>query len=334
MEKIIILKNDRIGDLFVSLNAINLILNKHKEKDIILFLSKLNYKFGFLFKNVKIKNFNFNLNIFEKINIFLFILFNNITDVYILAPKNFYYYLPFFFRNIKFHGICINSKKSRPSNFLRKYLYSKEIINRLDKKNNISSYLIQERLINYNQKTNNLIKTESFDSNKIKLPNNSTFFHYKKKLFSELLEWDFVKVKKFLEFLSTKKKYLIFSSEINNDDSDNFFYENFNSIDFKSLKYNKINEQNILFLKNIDGINLFNAIKGSIDIVAPEGIVTHIGYFLKKDILALMHFKLNNKEDFKNQLIACKEWFPPYNFKFTVLKKNYDTTIKKLNKRI
>ena len=64
------------------------------------------------------------------------------------------------------------------------------------------------------------------------MPKNSTFFHYKHKLFSELLVWDYDKVKELMYFIASKRKNLIFSSEINNDESDQYFYKNFNTIDF------------------------------------------------------------------------------------------------------
>ena len=334
MEKIIVLKNDRVGDLFVSLSAINLILNKHQDKEIHIYLSKLNYKFNFLFKNIQTKILNYDLNFLEKIKIIIFLLQNKVSTVYILTPKNFYYYLPFFFRKIKFYGICINSKKSRPSNFLRKYLYKKEIINRLNIKKRLSSYEIQKKLIGFDNNVENLLSKDIINSSKLDLPRDSTFFHYKDKLFSELLLWDYKKIKDFLYFISSKRENIIFSSEINKKETDDFFYENFNSMDYKTNKYNKINVKNILFLKNIDGKNLFKAIYHSKDIIAPEGIITHIGHFLNKHILALMHFRLKNREDFINQIIACKEWFPPNNFKFIVLKKNYLESIRKLQKRI
>jgi hypothetical protein len=59
-----------------------------------------------------------------------------------------------------------------------------------------------------------------------------------------------------------------------------------------------------------------------------------MGYFLKKPVLALMHFRLNNRRDFINQIISCKEWFPPNNYEYTVLKKDFNKSINKLNKRI
>ncbi len=153
-------------------------------------------------------------------------------------------------------------------------------------------------------------------------------------MFNDLMDWNFDDVKKFIEFLSEKKGNIIFSSEINNNLSDNFFSSNFNSYDFKSNISSNINSKKILFLKNIDGLNLYTAIKKSSEIIAPEGIVTHIGYRLNKKILSLMYFKLKNRKDFINQIISCKEWFPPNNFDYIVLKKNFDACISKLSKRL
>ena len=96
-EKVLILKNDRTGDLFVSLKAINKILNKHSKQKIYIFLSKINHKFSFIFPTIKKEIFSMNLSIVEKIKIFFFLLLNKIDTVYILSPKNYYYYLPFFF---------------------------------------------------------------------------------------------------------------------------------------------------------------------------------------------------------------------------------------------
>ena len=56
-KKVIILKNDRTGDLFVSLKAINSILNKHYNDEIHIFLSNINKKFAFLFPDLKKKYF-------------------------------------------------------------------------------------------------------------------------------------------------------------------------------------------------------------------------------------------------------------------------------------
>ena len=73
MSKVLILKNDRVGDYFTSINSINLILNKHKDNDIEIFLSKINYKFNFIFQNLENRIFNYNLSIVEKIKILFFL---------------------------------------------------------------------------------------------------------------------------------------------------------------------------------------------------------------------------------------------------------------------
>ena len=91
---------------------------------------------------------------------------------------------------------------------------------------------------------------------------------------------------------------------------------------------------NIIFLKDIDGFDLFDAVNKSSKIISPEGIITHMGYFLDKPTLALMHFNLKNRRDFINQIISCKEWFPPNNYNYTVLKKDFNRSLDKLRKRI
>ena len=336
MNKIIILKNDRTGDLFTSTPLINLIFNKYKNKEIEIFLSKVNCKFAFLFKKKKIKIINLDLSIYDKFKIFFYLLINKVDSVYILTPKNFYFYLPIllYFKKIKFFGICIDSKKQRPYNFLRNFLHKKVIINRRKIKPRKSSYDIQKELIDYEKNEINLLDSNAESKLNFDIPYNSVFFHYKHKMFKNLLEWDFYDVKKFIEFLYEKKGSIIFSSEINNKLSDEFFQSNFNTYDFFENKINILNSKKILFLKNIDGLDLYTAIKKSNEIIAPEGIITHIGYHLNKKILSLMHFKLLNRQDFINQIISCKEWFPPKNFNYTVIKKDFNMTLNKINKRI
>ena len=337
MSKVIIFKNDRTGDLFTSIPTINLIFNKHINNDIELILSKINYKFSFLFKPKKIKVLNLDLNLIDKLSILFYLLTNKVDSVYILTPKNFYFYIPvlLFFKKIKFYGVCIDSSKNRPPIFLRKFLFKKVIINRNIIKKRNSTYNIQKKLVEINNdEIINLIKSDLEADLKIKIPQKSTFFHYKHKMFNDLLKWDLNKVKSFIEFLSVKKGNIIFSSEINNKISDEYFSKHFNSYDFNNDLSNNVNSKKILFLKNIDGINLYTAIKKSEVIIAPEGIVTHIGYRLRKNILSLMHFKLKDRKDFINQVISCKEWFPPENFGYIVLKSEFTESLRKLSKRL
>ena len=120
-KKIVILKNDRGGDLLISHKAISYLMTL--SEDITIFLSNINKNFSFLFKNIKIVEFPFDLKIKHKINLFIYLLKNKVDEVYILSPKGFYYYLPIFFKKIKFFAIVIDGKKrNRPSIFLRKFL--------------------------------------------------------------------------------------------------------------------------------------------------------------------------------------------------------------------
>ena len=145
MSKVLVLKNDRAGDLFTSLGLISSLIRD--EKNIMLYLSEFNNSFNFFFKNIKTKRINFNLNFIDKINILIDIFKNKYDKVYILTPKNFYFFLPFFFRNIKFYGIVYDgNKRKRPNIFLRKFLYKYEVVNR-NKLNKYSYRQLQERLL-------------------------------------------------------------------------------------------------------------------------------------------------------------------------------------------
>ena len=332
-KKILILKNDRTGDLFVSLKAINRIINKHKNQDIIIFLSNINHKFNFLFPSIKKKIISMRLDFIEKIKIFFYILVNKIDTIYILTPKNFYYYLPFFFRKIKFYGITIKSSRNRPNNFFLKYLFKYVVLDRVKIKKRESSYIIQENLIEYTSEINNLNKKSNVSHN-LKYPKKFIYFHYKHTFFNKLLKWELDTISKFLNFLSNKYENILFSSELFNKRINNYFLDNYNNYDFENNKINLINKKNIFFLKDIDGYNLFDAVNKSSKIISPEGLITHMGYFLNKSILALMHFNLKNRRDFISQIISCKEWFPPDNYNYTVLKKDFRKSLQKLNKRI
>ncbi len=332
-KKVLILKNDRTGDLFVSLRAINRIINKHFNQEIIIFLSNINYKFNFLFPKLIKKIIPMDLNFINKIKIFIYILFNNIDTIYILTPKNFYYYLPFFFRNIKFYAITIRSLKNRPHSFLLKYLYRYEVLDRINIKKRKSSYLIQENLIEHINDKNNLNKLIKTSHNFI-YPRQFIFFHYKKKFFDELLNWDLDTVNKLLNFLSEKFENVCFSSELNDERINEFFASKFNHYNFDDNKKIIMNKKNIFFLKNIDGSNLFEAVQKSSKVISPEGIITHMGYFLNKRVLTLMFFHMNDRRDFINQIISCKEWFPPNNYEYTMLKKDFKKTLVKIKKRL
>ena len=72
-KKIIIFKNDAVGDLVQSLPAINNIINHNIQNEILIYLSERSKNFDFLFnfKNVKVKIVKYNLTIKERIKIFM-----------------------------------------------------------------------------------------------------------------------------------------------------------------------------------------------------------------------------------------------------------------------
>jgi len=332
-KKVLILKNDRTGDLFVSLSTINKIINKHTNQEIYIVLSNINHKFNFLFPKVKKFIFSINLTIIEKIKIFFYLISKDIDSIYILTPKNFYYYLPFFFRNIKFYGIVIKTKRNRPNNFLKKYLFKYVEIDRVNIKKRNSSYLLQQDLLHNIDTSKNIYKDSLKIDHTFKYPDNYVFFHYKHNLFFNLLKWDLEKVTTFIDLLSKKYDHVIFSSELSNHKLNNFFTNKYNTFNFIDKKDYKINDRNIIFLMDVDGPDLFHAVSLSSIVICPEGIISHMGYFLKKKTLALLHFNLKNRQDFINQVISCKEWFPPTNYFYSVLKKDFNKSIQKLKKR-
>ena len=125
-EKIIIFKNDKIGDLIHAYNAIQNIINNNLNKQIIIFLSHYNSEMKFLFlKNVKFHIISEKTNFLEKLKILYFFMITNIKKTYIFKPSYFLFLLPlfFYFKKIKFYGICVNNiNYYRPSLFLRKFL--------------------------------------------------------------------------------------------------------------------------------------------------------------------------------------------------------------------
>ena len=115
MKKILIFKNDRGGDLVSSIRVIYKLIEKKAK--ISIYLSNINYDFKFLISKLSIKKINFNLNIFDKVKIFYDLFKNKYDEVFILSPKNFYFYLPLFFKKTKFFAITINGKKRNRPNF-------------------------------------------------------------------------------------------------------------------------------------------------------------------------------------------------------------------------
>ena len=70
----VIFKNDAVGDLVHSIEAINNITSS--SENVTIFLSKLSLNYSFLLKkaNVNIRILNYNLTIFEKLKLVFFVI--------------------------------------------------------------------------------------------------------------------------------------------------------------------------------------------------------------------------------------------------------------------
>ena len=194
-DNIVIFKNDRIGDLITSIPAINLLIKSNQDKKITIYLSQINYKMKFLLEkgNIKIIVVNYKLNLMNRINILFYLFSNNISKVFIIRPKKFYFIMPliFFFTKIKFYGLCINAQNNyrRPNEFLRKFLDNYVINDRDTCSSRLSRAELQLNLVSnkwsIEDLTNNYNFKISHDLKKI-LPKDYCLIHYKHLMFENL----------------------------------------------------------------------------------------------------------------------------------------------------
>jgi len=333
---VLILKNDAVGDLCQSLTAINNIIENNKDKKVLIYLSERSEKFNFLIKgsNIIFKKLNYNLTLNEKFKLIYFLYTSKISDIYILTPKNFYYYLPYIFRNINFHALCINGPNNykRPYQYLRKFLYkyvindrsaiykrehTSEIQNKLTLKNNLHSK--KEILVN------------GSDYLKSHLPNNYIYFHIKKSIIDKL-SWDISSLRLLFEHLLRYYDYVIFTKDIENDKQSNNINDKFNVVDFntKQASYKNINSKIILF-DNIEGQDLYYTIRNSAKILAFHGMMTNLGAIEYNKVIDLWFCDINNFNDYRNYRNAFYEFKPIYKgYDFIIPSKDILKTIKKI----
>ncbi len=333
MKKILILKNDRAGDLISSIRLIYKIIEKNN--DISIYLSNINYDFKFLINKLKIKKINFNLNFLDKIKIFFDLLMNKYDEVFILSPKNFYFFLPIFFRKTKFYAITIDGKKrNRPNKFLRNYLFKYEISFRtkLNDKNIIQNQLslidAKEDFDYHDLKLNDL----NFNISN-KLPKNFAFFQFKKSFFDQL-NWSTSEFEKIIKLIVDKYKFVVFSSDIENNDYDLYFKEKFSTLDFQNKNSYLDRKTTAIYLRKIDPENLCLLIKMADKIICPHGLVTQIAYLFNKQSINLFGFKINSIEEYHHQKISFSEWYSNMRITFIFLNSNIDKSIRKISKFI
>mgnify|MGYP000890720456 CR=1 FL=1 len=338
-EKIIVFKNDAVGDLTQSLKAIKNITNIHKNKIIEIYLSERSEKFNFLIDdgNVKFKKLNYDLNIFEKFNLILYLLKNNITNVYILTPKNFYFYLPLLFRNIKFFGLCINGPNNykRPSLFLRKLLFKfvvndREAIYKRDHTTKLQYDLTNIDASNMND--NIQIRLKISDFLKKNLPTNYAYFHLKKDIV-EKLNWNIDDLKKLFNFLLDNYEHVVFTRDIEINDKDDLLKEKFKTVDFDNNKiFNNNLSTKIILYDNIKGEDLYETILKSSKVIAFHGMMTNLASINKNNTIDMWFCDIKNYDDYRNYRNAFYEFKPKYKgYNFIIPSKRIDKTIKKLS---
>ena len=338
--KILILKNDRVGDLFTSLKLISSLDNNNNI--IKIYLSNLNKNFSFLFKNLQIKCLNNKINFIDKLKVFFDIFFNNYKKVYILTPKEFYFYLPIFFRKTKFYAIVYNNyNNNRPHNLLRKFLYKYKIIYR-NKINNLSYSQIQNQLLDIDENLDNNYKNINLPNYSSSfydiIPDNYIFFQFRYKFFDDL-KWNISEISTFIKSLNKKYQNVLFCSDIEINERINF-YNNFFENNFSTMDLNtnskRINNscKNIFFIKNLKFEDLIFVIKNARMCVAKEGIIGHISYFLKKKCHNLYNFKITDYKSFHHQKISYSEWSKGMSLSFSFLNSDVNKAIRKVGKHI
>ena len=338
-EKIIVFKNDAVGDLTQSLKAIKNIAKTHKDKIIEIYLSERSEKFNFLinYENVKFKKLNYDLNIFEKINLIFYLLKNKISNIYILTPKNFYFYLPFLFRSIKFFGLCINGPNNykRPPLFLRKLLFKhvvndREAIYKRDHTTKLQTDLTNSESSNINNDIQ--IKLKISDFLKKNLPTNYAYFHLKKDIIDKL-NWSIEDLNKLFNFLLENYEHVVFTRDIEINNKNDPLKEKFKTIDFENNKiFNKNLSTKIILYDNIKGEDLYETILNSSKVIAFHGMMTNLASINKKNTIDMWFCDIKNYNDYRNYRNAFYEFKPKYKgYNFIIPSKRIDKTIKKLS---
>ena len=265
----------------------------------------------------------------------MFIFNNNISKIFILTPKSFYFLLPLIFKKIKFYGLCINGPNNykRPIEYLRKYLFKYVINNRAAIYKRNSTVQLQYQLTkDINQLNHNFNFTTSIKmSNLLKrfLPEDYIYFHVKK-VTVDKLGWGINELIYLFNELLKHYKYVIFTKDIEKDSTSELYKLKFNVLDFSSKEFIK-KDNNIIFFDNIEGEDLFNTIKHSSKILAFHGMMTSLGYINKKPVLDLYNCNINSWNDYRNHRNSFYEFKPNYNgYDFIIPCKDIKKSLRKM----
>ena len=328
-KKILIFKNDRVGDLFHSIKGINSILHEHKDYKIEIILSKISKDISFLFdkNNIKIDIYNYDLNFYEKFKIINKVFFSNYEKIFILSPKNIYFYLPII-SNSKFYAVVVKDHKgNRPLKFLRNKLFKFEINDRTSKRINEGISTLTEKLCNENSiEYPNILNNKPLNSkllnDNIYLFKNFVHFHYKNSLFKNN-GWTINNFLDLINKISKKTEKVFISSDFGNYEHNNYFLKKLSFINFESGKMNIDNDSKIIYLHNIKVNDLFKLIHLSNQVISPHGTMTLMASYLNKKVIDLF--------DAKVSIISFREFKPSNkNYNFLILKNDIDLVVNKI----
>ena len=109
-----------------------------------------------------------------------------------------------------------------------------------------------------------------------------------------------------------------------------FFKKEYNWYDFNKQEGEK-KDSKVLYLENIDGLDMFNTIKLSKKTIACHGTITLLGNLTKVPILDIFYCKIKNKNDYHRYKNSFHE-HKPYdnNYDFIIPRTNINKTIRKM----
>ena len=329
MSKILVLKNDRVGDLANSLQGINSLLNENRNEQIEIVLSDISKDLSFLFKvkNVKISYLKYSLNFFDKVKLFFKIITSNFEKIYILSPKNIYFYIPLICSAEIFAITITNKNKSRPFKYLRSRLHYYKDNNRENRKigqgiaNLINDLCNNEKKVYPNILNNNPSLSLLFNEN-ISSISNFVHIHYKETIFSKN-GWstdDFIDLLNSLKHLNYK---IIFTSDLGNFSYHNKFLSKFSNLNFD----NKISSLNlnskIHYFHNVNTQDLFKLIDLSKIVISPHGAISVLASYLNKNVIDIFDANISSN--------SFHEFKPKNsNYKFLILTNNKNKVTNKI----
>ena len=333
MNKILILKNDRIGDLFHSIQGINSIINNHKNCQIEIILSPYSKKANFLFKvpNVKTSILNYRLSLHEKYFLLKKVILEKFDRIYILTPKSFYFVLPYFCK-AKFYAVCVEDFNTvRPYKFLRKKLFKFVVNNRKYKKIDESIFDLNSRLckeINSNNLDvlNNSPETSLLLNQNINIFSNFIHVHYKDSLFKKN-SWDLELFVALLKKINELNYKVVLTSDLGSKNYNNFFLQNFSFLNFENNKSFGLDNFKIIYLHNINISDLFKVIGMSNLVISPHGTMTVLASYLKIKVIDIFDTNIT--------VSSFREFKPKnLNYNFLILKNNSSKVFNKILKFI